>query len=68
MKAREIKELKARPSAELEKLVKESNERLRALRLDLAAGKVKNVQELRALRKDVARMRTFLRARRSETA
>lgn len=60
MKSKEIRELKTKPKAELRKLVKESRERLRGLRFDLKAGKVKNVAELRTLKKDIARMLTFL--------
>ena len=60
MKKNEIKELKIKPVAELIKLREESRERLRSLKFDLAAGKVKNVQELRALRKDLARINTFI--------
>ena len=61
MKPREIRELKNKPLAEPQKLLRESRERLRLLRFDLAAGKVKNVGELRALRKDIARIMTFIK-------
>ncbi len=61
MKLRDIQELKKKPAAELELLVKESRTRLRALRFDLAAGKVKNVAELREVRKTIARALTFLK-------
>lgn len=60
MKKKEINELKNRSDAELHKLVEDSTERLRALRFDLAAGKVKNVAELRETRKRIARAKTFL--------
>ena len=61
MKIREIRELHNKPLAELEKSLRESQERLRALKFDLAAGKVKNVGELRTLRKDIARILTFIK-------
>lgn len=61
MKRRELQELKNKPIAELSHLVREGAEKLRSLRFDLAAGKVKNVNELRALRKNLARMRTFMK-------
>lgn len=61
MKKREIQELKNRPVAELQKLIAEARERLRVLRFDLAAGKVKNVKDLRMLRKDIARLSTLQR-------
>ena len=60
MKKRELQELKSKPTTELSRLVHEGTEKLRSLRFDLAAGKVKNVNELRALRKNLARMRTFI--------
>jgi ribosomal protein L29 len=62
MKKKEIQELKTKPLPELRKLFKEWRERLRVLKFDLAAGKVKNVEELRRLRKDIARALTFIRA------
>jgi len=61
MKHREIQELKTKPTPELLKLLKEWKERLRVLKFDLAAGKVKNVKELRKLRKNIARALTFMR-------
>lgn len=61
MKSKEVKELKIKPAAELTRLVKDATERLRVLRFDLAAGKVKDISEIRSLRKNVARMKTFLR-------
>ena len=67
MKPREIQELKTKPTEELLKLLKESTERLRVLKFDLAAGKVKDIRELRALKKDIARIKTFLSQRAYET-
>jgi ribosomal protein L29 len=61
MKKKEIQELKNKSAIELERLVADSGERLRALRFDLAAGKVKNVNELHHTRKTIARAKTFLR-------
>ena len=61
MKRKEIQELKTKPVAELQKMVKEGRENLRAMKFDLAAGKVKNVDNLRNLRKDIARALTFIR-------
>ena len=45
---------------ELERLVIDSEEKLRTLRFDLAAGKVKNVNELHQTRKKIARAKTFI--------
>ncbi len=61
MKLKEIQELKRKPEAELHKLLKDSQERLRVLKFDLAAGKVKNVSEMHEVRKTIARALTFLK-------
>lgn len=45
---------------ELKKSLGEKRERLRQLRFDLAAGKVKNIREIRAIKKDIARILTNL--------
>jgi len=60
MKKKEIQELKNKPIGELERLVLDGGEKLRALRFDLAAGKVKNVNEVRETRKKIARANTFI--------
>ncbi len=66
MKKKEIQELKTRPVEELEKLLAEGRERLRQLKFDLAAGKVKNVKELHDLKKGIARTLTFLNSTKRE--
>ncbi len=66
MKLRDIQELKNRPAADLQKLVKDSRERLRVLKFDLVAGKVKNVAELREVKKTIARALTFLKQQASK--
>jgi large subunit ribosomal protein L29 len=63
MKKKDIQELKNKTVAELHRVVTESVEHLRALRFDLAAGKVKNVAELHQTRKRIARAKTFLHER-----
>ncbi len=54
-----IQELKQKSKAEFPKLIQESRERLRQLRFDISAGKVKNVREIRQIKKDIARMLTL---------
>ena len=66
MKRKDIQELKMRPAEELRHLVGEANEKLRTLRFDLAAGKVKDISEIKDLKKKVARMKTFLHERQHE--
>jgi ribosomal protein L29 len=55
-----IEELKQRPKEELTKLTADCREKLRSLKFDLAGGKTKNVKEIRGLKKDIARILTFL--------
>jgi len=62
MKKKDIQELKTKPLPELQKLLKESRERLRDLRFNLAAGKVKNAEEIRSLKANIARIMTFINA------
>ena len=56
-----IGELRQKSKPELQKLLTELRERLRQLRFDLAAGKVKNVREIRQIKKDIARILTLLK-------
>ena len=60
MKKKEIQDLKVKSEAELARLIKDANEKICALRFDLAAGKVKNVKELRDTKKVIARAKTIL--------
>ena len=60
MKKNEKHDLKNRPAEELSRLVRESEEKLRGLRFDLAAGKVKDISVIKEVRKKVARMKTFI--------
>jgi len=55
-----ISELRQKSQAELERILTESREKLRELRFNLAAGKVKNVREIRKLKKDIAKILTIL--------
>jgi len=55
-----ISELHQKTKTELQKLLQDNRERLRQLRFDLAAGKVKNVREIRKIKKDIARILTIL--------
>jgi len=58
-----LKELKEKNELELQKLLQESREKLRQLRFDLSAGKVKNVKEVRKLKKEIAQILTLLKIR-----
>ncbi|MBI3589150.1 MAG: 50S ribosomal protein L29 [Candidatus Liptonbacteria bacterium] len=60
MKNKEIQELKIKTLPELESLLKENQNRFKDLKFNLAAGKVKNVTRLRHVRRDIARILTFI--------
>jgi large subunit ribosomal protein L29 len=55
-----IKELRSLSKEELAKKIKDGKEKLRQLRFDLTAGKVKNVREIRHIKKEIARINTLL--------
>jgi len=54
-------ELRQKTEGELQKFLSDDRERLRVLSFDLASGKVKNVREIRKIKKDIARILTILR-------
>jgi large subunit ribosomal protein L29 len=60
MKKKDIQELKHRTPAELTAQIKETEEKLRTLRFDLAAGKVKDITQIHEAKKKIARMKTFI--------
>ena len=55
-----IAEISKKPNKELQKLLNENHEKLRQLRFDLAAGKVKDIRAIRVIKKDIARILTTL--------
>jgi large subunit ribosomal protein L29 len=57
-----IQEIRRKSNNEVQKTLKELRERLRQLRFDLEAGKVKNIREIRAIKKDIARILTCLKS------
>lgn len=60
MKKEQLKILKEKSQDDLLKELKESKDRLWQLRVDLVAGKVKNVQEIRHLKKRIAAINTII--------
>jgi ribosomal protein L29 len=59
MKRRNLDEMKNKSAVELRQFAQDSREKVRTMKLDLMAGKVKNVDDLRVLRKDIARALTI---------
>jgi len=55
-----ISELKQKSKKELQRFLRNNQDKLRQLRFDLASGKVKNVKEIRQIKKDIARILTIL--------
>ena len=53
-----IAELRQKSKKEVEELLEGQKESLRQLRFDLAAGKVKNVRQIRQLRRTIAQILT----------
>ncbi len=60
MKKQDFQQLKSKSSAEMQKELRETQTKLRDLKFDLAAGKVKNVSEIKKLKKVVARLSTLI--------
>jgi ribosomal protein L29 len=56
-----ITELRQKSKEELQNILEKEREKLRQLRFDLAAGKVKNVKEIHNLKKEIARILTLLK-------
>ncbi|MEK7192181.1 MAG: 50S ribosomal protein L29 [Patescibacteria group bacterium] len=60
MLKKEKEQLKNQSSESLQKMVAESREKLWSLRTDLAAGKVKNVREIKKLKRLIAQSLTLI--------
>ena len=59
-------ELRAKTQSELQKLLQDNRERMRQLRFDLASGKVKNIREIRKVKKMIAQVLTLLKEKNSQ--
>ena len=55
-----IAELRQKSKIELQKILEDNQKKLRQLRFDLFAGKVKNVRAIRKIKKQIARVLTLL--------
>ena len=58
-KQEKIKEFKKMGKDQLLKVLADDREKLRQFRFDLSGGKVKNVREIREVKKDIARILTL---------
>ncbi len=60
MKKKQLEGLKNKPLPELQKNLADYRERLRNLKFDLAKGKVKNIREIKEVKKNIARILTII--------
>ena len=60
MKKKDIQDLKHRSVDQLAAMAEEASTKLRGLKFDLAAGKVKDISEIHETRKKIARIKTFI--------
>ncbi|OGG42968.1 50S ribosomal protein L29 [Candidatus Jorgensenbacteria bacterium RIFCSPLOWO2_12_FULL_42_11] len=60
MKKKNFQEIKNKPVAELQKELVGYRERFRVLKFDLAAGKVKNIREIKEVKKTIAQILTII--------
>ncbi len=60
MKKSEFQQIKNKTAEELQKDLIGNREKLRILKFDLAAGKVKNANEIREVKKTIAKIQTLL--------
>jgi large subunit ribosomal protein L29 len=56
-----VKELRQKTEKELRDLLNEDRRKLGQLKFDLASKKLKNIREIRELRRDIARILTILK-------
>ena len=54
------RELRQKSESELQKILQQKKEKLQNLRFDLTAGKLKNFQEIKQTKRDIARILTIL--------
>ncbi len=58
-----LKQFQSKPRVDLEKEIADERKKLWQLSVDLRAGKVKNVADMKRIRKNIARMLTVLQTR-----
>ena len=67
MKAKEeLKDIKLKSQAELQKILNSSREKLRELRFKVSQSQLKNIREIRSLRKKIAKILTLINQKRQD--
>jgi len=59
MKKKELQSFKKKPLVEVDKELQTHRERLNNLKFDLSLGKVKNIREIRKIKKGIAQLLTL---------
>jgi large subunit ribosomal protein L29 len=63
---KEIDQFRQKSIEELQKIVLDNKEKLRQLRFDLLAGKVKNIRQIRKTRREIAVILTILNEKKKD--
>jgi ribosomal protein L29 len=63
MRKKEWEQFKTKPEADLLKTLNEYRDKLWSLKVDLVRGKVKNVKEIKDLKRGIARVLTLIKQR-----
>jgi len=66
MKSRKAEDLRTLSAQELETFLRESEENITRLRFQLVLGQLQDSASIKTMRKDIARMKTILHARKNE--
>lgn len=61
-----ISELRQKSISELNKDLEDSQRNLQSLKFDLSGGKLKNVRQIRKVKKDIARIKTIIKEKSNE--
>ena len=62
----EYKELRQKVDGELQKILDENREKLRDMRFKIASKQLKNIREIRVVKKIIARIQTILVSKKNE--
>ncbi len=62
----DLKELKTKSNSELQRLLRETRDKLRELRFKDGAKQLKNVRDIRKIKKEIARILTLLNNKQSD--
>jgi ribosomal protein L29 len=67
MKKSTVEQFNSRNTKELQKQLNDNRDKLWSLKTDLVSGKVKNVREIKKLKRDIARILTVMKSKEQAT-